>query len=260
MAVGAISVAMAAVTWVARLLPLPETVQQFRIAAYGTHLIWFGLLVAAGFVVARSWNVPRASIATATLVSLVLAVLGIATGLDALADVAKAWFGALAGVAFARIVERPWWLLPIAVCVPLADAWSVYSSIGVTHAVLERAREEPRWIEWPTIATPIAGLPYESFGRLGIVDVLFASLFLGAAVRWRLGVRRVAAALVLGLLSTSVLVLEVDEVAVPALPLLCLAFLVACAPALLRDLRAASRGEDPTRFVSSSDHQGSPPP
>lgn len=220
--------------------------------------MWFALLVTAGLVVARRWYVPGRLLAVAFVVALVLAVLGIAVDLEVLADVSKAWFGAIAGVAFARIIERPWWLLPIALCVPIADAWSVYSSFGVTHAVLERAQEEPRWIEWPTVATPIAGLPYESFGRLGIVDVLFAALFLGSAVRWRLGTYRLAVALVVGLLATSVVVLEVEDVAIPALPLICLGFLAACVPALVRDVRAAIRGEPATEFIPFPDRQDSP--
>lgn len=237
----------------APLLPTPRTEAQFRVAAYGTHALWFALLVAVGMVVASRWRMPRASLVGALALALALAVVGIAADLDLLADVAKAWVGALAGVAFARVVERPWWLLPIALCVPIADAWSVYSSRGVTRAVLERAQEEPRWIEWPTVATPIAGLPYESFGRLGIVDVLFAALFLGAAARWGLGLRRLAVSLVAGLLATSLVVLEVDDVAIPALPLVCLAFLVACLPGLVRDVRAARRGEGPREVVSFPD-------
>ena len=85
-------------------------------------------------------------------------------------------------------------------------------------------------------------MPYEAFGRLGIVDVLFCALFLGAAIRWSLGIRRAAVALVLGLVATSVIVVEGVDVAIPALPLLCIAYLLACGPALVRDARAAARG------------------
>ncbi len=48
-----------------------------------------------------------------------------------------------------------------------------------------------------------------------------------------------AIALVLGLLATSVLVVEGARIAIPALPLICVAFLLACAPGLLADARDA---------------------
>jgi hypothetical protein len=232
---------MAVILLVAPLLPTPIGPTTFRLAAYATHAVWFAMLIAFATAVASCWNAPMRRLVLALVLSLAAAVACIALDVDVASDVAKASFGAVAGTIFVRAIERPWWLLPIAVCVPLADAWSVYSSRGVTNAIVERAQEEPRWIEWPTIASPIAGFPYELFGRLGTVDVLFSALFLASAFRFELGVRRVAVALVLGLLATSVFVFEAVDIAVPALPMLCLAFLLAAGPALVRDLRAELR-------------------
>jgi hypothetical protein len=226
------------------LLPAPGTPTEFRVAAYATQAAWYAVVVALTAAIASRWHVRRAVLASAIVGTFAIAMTCNVLDLSIPADLAKVWFGALAGAAFVRVVERPWWLMPIALCVPIADAWSVFSSRGVTNAVVERAQEEPRWIEWPTIATPIAGLDYEYFGRLGTVDILFAGLFLAAGWRWRLHVRRIAACLVAALVATSVLVLEVDGLAVPALPMVCLGFLVAAGPALVRDARASLRSVD----------------
>jgi hypothetical protein len=222
-------------------LPTPSTDTEIRIAVYASHATWFACLVAFVVVVAGAWATPTRQLVGWVFALLVLVAVLDVLDVDVASDLAKIAFGAAAGTAFVRAIERPWWLLPICVLVPLADAWSVFSSRGVTHAVVERAQEEPRWLDWPTIATPIAGVPYEAFGRLGIVDVLFLALFLGAAIRWSLGIRRAAPAVALGLLATSVIVVEGVDVAIPALPLLCIAFLLACGRALVRDALLASR-------------------
>ena len=241
----ALLVALATILLALPHLPAPDSNADIRLAVYASHAVWFAGVVTFVVVVAGAWAAPVRVLLGGVAALLVLVVVLNLYDVDVASDIAKVAFGALAGTAFVRAIERPWWLLPICVLVPLADAWSVFSSRGVTHAVVERAREEPRWLDWPTIATPIAGVPYEAFGRLGIVDVLFLAVFLGAALRWSLGVRRAAPALAIGLLATSVIVVEGVDVAIPALPLLCIAFVAACAPALLRDARdarAATRG------------------
>lgn len=227
----------------APLLPEPGSPLEFRISAYLSHAAWFLALLVLVAALAHAWQTPTRRLLTAVGLLAVLVVALNVLAVPVASDLAKIGFGALAGLAFVRALERPWWLLPIVVFVPIADAWSVFSERGVTNAVVERAREEPAWIEWPTLATPIAGLPYELYGRIGIVDVLFAALFLGAAARWRMGVRRGVLALTAGFLATSVLVFEGPGVAVPALPLLCLSFLLAHAPALWRDARRAHAGQ-----------------
>ncbi len=225
----------------APLAPLPKTWGQYQVAAIASTAAWFAILVVLAATITQWWNVPRRGMAASIVAAFVVAMA--CNLLDAMiaADIAKAWFGALAGAAFVRVIERPWWLLPICVLVPLADAWSVFSSRGVTHAVIERAAEQPRWIQWPTIGTPIIGLPYEASGRIGTVDVLFIALFLAGARRWRLGMRRTMVAAWAGMVATNVLVLRVEDLALPALPMLCVAFLAVQAPALVRDLRDALR-------------------
>ena len=233
------AVALVALLLLAPLAPEPRGAGQFRVQAYATHAVYF---LAMGWFVLGLCGVQQLTRRRLTilLLALVAAVMvGNLMEWPVVTDLFKIAFGGVAGHAFVRAIERPWWLIPICVCVPLADAWSVFSSKGVTNAVIERAESNPTWIEWPTIATPIAGFPYDAFGRIGIVDVLFLGLFLGASIRWQLGVKRVLAATTLGFLATSALVFEGADIAVPALPLLCVAFLLAAAPALWRDARAA---------------------
>lgn len=235
-------VVLAALLLVAPALPEPESVRQFRIWAYGSHLLFFGTLCAAVALIAsaRPWPVRRhvAVIVAMLVLVIVLNLLEV----EVASDIAKVLFGIAAGVALSRAIERPWWFVPICILVPLADAWSVLSSRGVTHAIVERAEQNRSYIDWPTIATPIAGYDYAAFGRIGIVDVLFTAVFLAAASRWQLGLARCAVLVALGFVGTSVLVFEEVASAVPALPLLCLAFLIGAAPGLWRDLRAASKG------------------
>jgi hypothetical protein len=236
-----LAAALAALLLGATQVPRPHSVATFRLAAYGTQGVYYLVVACVVACIVGWWNAPlRWLLAAVVTLFALLMVLNVA-GVPVASDLAKVGFAAVAGAAFVRAVERPWWLLPIAVCVPIADAWSVFSSRGVTHAVIHHARRQPKFIDWPTIATPIAGFPYHAFGRIGIVDVLFASLFLGIATRWQLGIRRGVVALAAGFLSTTVLVFEGAVSAVPALPLLCLAFLLAYAVPLARDARAARR-------------------
>jgi hypothetical protein len=235
-----------AILLVAPHLPTPTSEAQLRAHAYATHLVWFTIATMLCATIAGWWSISRRAMAFSIVGAFAMVVVTIGLDVDALSDIAKIWFGALAGAAFVRAIERPWWMLPIVICVPLADAWSVFSSRGVTNAVIKRAQDEPRWIEWPTIASPIAGVPYELFGRIGTVDVLFLTLFLAVATRWKLGIRRTVVALVIGLVATTVFVFELDDIAIPALPMLCLAFLAACAPSLVRDLRSAMQQGPPS--------------
>jgi len=222
----------------APLAPRPSSLPELRLAAYLPSVAFFA--VVGAFVIAVLALDVRSGRLIGTLVA-VLAVLVIALNVLSIpvaSDLAKIALGTLAGLGMARLLERPWWLLPVCLCVPAADAWSVFSSRGVTHAVVERAQQDRSWLDWPTIATPIAGFEYAAFARIGIVDVLFLALFLAAAWRWDLGVVRCAVVLPLAFVVASVLVLEDVARAVPALPVLCLGFLAIAIVPMWRDLRA----------------------
>lgn len=235
--------ALVAIWLLAPFAPAPTSLATYRVAVYGSALAFFVVLgvVVLGAVLELT-RVRTRTVVAAAIAAAALSMLGNVLDVPVASDVAKVCFAILAGVAMVRVIERPWWLLPIALCVPVADIWSVFSDQGVTKAVVDKAAKEPRWIDWPTIATPIAGFDYDDFGRLGIVDVFFLTIFIAAAVRWSLGARRLTVALPLTFVATVVIVNEWIDTAVPALPLLCLAFLVLAWPGLWRDLRAEWRG------------------
>jgi len=230
--------AIAAVLLVAPHLPTPGTERLYRWDAYASSLVFFLLVAQFCRRSDRVRAVSRAAVITLVCGALAAVIVLNLADVEIASDIAKIAFGAVAGMSFVRAIERPWWFLPICVCVPLADAWSVFSSQGVTRAVVNKAADNRNWLDWPTIATPIGGLPYEFFGRIGIVDIIFLTLFLGAADRFGLGVRRGLIALPLAFVATNVIAFEGWVDAVPALPLLCLAFLGAYGAALWRDLRA----------------------
>lgn len=222
----------------APLVPAPRTVSQFRATVYGSTGVFFALVVALiASLVPWLVRIPARRLALVAVLALACVVLLNLLRVPIASDLAKITLGVSAGVGLVAPLDRPWWLLPISVCVPLADAWSVFSSKGVTHAVVERAATQRAWIDWPTIATPIAGYDYLEFGRIGIVDILFVALFVAAAQRWQLGVGRLLVALPLAFVATTVLAYEREGQAVPALPILCLGFLACTLPALVRDLR-----------------------
>lgn len=237
------AVALVAVWLVAPLLPQPTTLGAYRVAAYGSAAVFFALLGVVALGAIHELLRLRTRTLVLGAVGAFVAVMALnVLDVEVASDAAKVVFALAAGTAVVRVIERPWWLVPVALCVPIADIWSVFSDKGVTKAVVNKAAEEPRWIDWPTIATPVAGYDYDAFGRLGIVDVFFLTIFLAAAVHWSLGARRLAVALPLTFVCTIVVVNEWIDTAVPALPLLCLAFLVLAWPGLWRDLRAEWTG------------------
>jgi hypothetical protein len=229
----------------APLAPVPTTLTEFRISAYGSTLVFF--LLVTGLVTAlMPWllTVRGRRLAMAAGALLVGVVVLNVLHVPIASDITKVALGVTLGTALLFPIDRPWWLLPIGICVPLADAWSVYSSRGVTHAVVEHASTNRSFLDFPTIATPLLGFDYDFFGRIGIVDILFLTLFVAAGARWGLGVRRLLVALPLAMIATTVLAYESEGAAVPALPILCVAFLACTLPALWRDARAEFAARD----------------
>ncbi|MCW2950303.1 MAG: hypothetical protein JWN41_1316, partial [Thermoleophilia bacterium] len=197
------------------------------------------LLGALAFTLApRLLDLGGRRLAVIALCALVAVVVLNVLEIPVASDLAKVVLALSAAPVLLLPIDRPWWLLPLAILLPAADVWSVYSSRGVTHAIVSRAAHDKSYIDWPTIATPIAGFDYPDFGRSGIVDVLFLTLFICAAVRWKLGARRLVFVLPLSVVATMVLAYETSLRAVPLLPMLCLGFLICTLPALWRDFRA----------------------
>lgn len=220
--------------------PGPESLRDVRLVTLPGTLLFFLCLgaVVAGIVLLAA-RLSRWPLVLACAVLALLVVAGNVLSIPIATDVAKIAFAAVVGAAIARGIERPWWLVPACVLVPIADAWSVLSERGVTNRLLERAREDPRPVEWLTLVVPAPGIEM----RLGVVDVLFLGLFVAVAHRWRMGWLRAALLLPVTFTLSYLVVYELQR-AVPALPLLCLGFLAVFARSLAADARHAWRDRD----------------
>ena len=117
--------------------------------------------------------------------------------------------------------------------VPWVDIWSV--AAGPTEYVVE---EQPGIFEQVSIAFPTPG--DTATVNLGPPDVVFFSLFLAAADRFRLRVAATWLGMSACLAATLILVWSWDGIAgLPALPAICLGFLVPNADLLWREVRRA---------------------
>ena len=149
------------------------------------------------------------------------------------ANVAKLACYALVGFWFLTLFEELWWVTLIAVVVPWADIWSV--AAGPTRYVVE---EQPGIFERLAVAFPSPG--ETATVNIGPPDILFFALLLGAADRFRLRVAWTWVAMTALLSVTLALVWTWDDApGLPALPAICLGFLLPNADFLWRDARAA---------------------
>jgi hypothetical protein len=158
---------------------------------------------------------------------------------DSGANVAKLACYALVGFWFLSLFEEAWWVTLVAVLVPWVDIWSV--AAGPTRYVIE---EEPGIFDRVSIAFPNPG--EATSVNVGPPDILFFALFLAAADRFRLRVAWTWIAMTGFLALTLVAVWTWDHLSgLPALPAVCLGFLVPNADLLWADARSAwhQRGE-----------------
>jgi hypothetical protein len=161
----------------------------------------------------------------AALTSIVLDLVGA----DAAANVAKFAAFALAGLWFVALFEELWWVALVAVIVPWMDVWSV--AFGPTRYVVE---EKPGFFDQISVAF---ALPDGGSVNLGPPDVIFFALFLATAARFGLRVGWTWIGMAGLLAATLVLVWEWDVIGLPALPAVCLGFLLPNADLLWRHVR-----------------------
>lgn len=138
----------------------------------------------------------------------------------------KAIAGAAAGTLLGRQFAEGWWLALVAVVAVVVDVWSVFA--GPTKMVVEEA---PVLLDYLLLHFPILGGGPMGSG-LGLSDVIFVGLFTSGALVTGLRLHGTFLALCLGLVATMALALSLP-VALPALPLLGLTFLLANADRLL---------------------------
>jgi hypothetical protein len=215
-------------------LPQPQLRVEFLLVAVVLVPAVFGLVWLA--LPLREW---RGLVAVGAAFGLLAAVWSQADS-DVLANFAKLAAATALAWGFLSYFERVSWVAAVAAIIPLVDAFSVWR--GPTRHIVT---EEPQVFGALSFAFP---LPESGSFALGLPDLLFFALFLGAAARWGLRVGWTWLAMVASLGVTTALAIWVDPFGIgglPALPGLSIAFLVANADLLWRQLRtpAAQEGE-----------------
>jgi hypothetical protein len=139
--------------------------------------------------------------------------------LDAISDFAK--LGAMAFLAFwfLNFFEAVSWVVIVACIVPWVDAYSVWR--GPTKTITEHHTHVFTTLSF---AFPVPG--ENSAANLGLPDLLFFSLFLAAASRFRLRVLPTWLALAASFGGTIALAVAWNKSGLPALPLLSAGFLL----------------------------------
>ena len=176
---------------------------------------------------------PLASHRGLLLVALALGVLAVLlrmAELDVLFNLAKLFALILLGFWFLSYFETVAWAVLIAVIIPWVDAISVWR--GPTEYVVE---ERPSLFEDVSIAFRVPG--EDGTANLGPPDILFFSLFPAAAQRFGLRVGWTWLAMTALLGATLVLTATTDVAGLPALPAICVGFLLPNLDLLWRELR-----------------------
>ena len=136
-----------------------------------------------------------------------------------------------AGWFFLRFFEEVSWIVLVALVIIPVDIISV--ARGPTKTLLE---SKPQVFDYLSIAFPVPGR--ESSAQLGLPDVLFFSLFLGAAEQFGLRTRLTWLLCTLSFAVTLAITVGFDVSGLPALPLLSAAFIAANADLLWAKVRA----------------------
>jgi len=126
---------------------------------------------------------------------------------------------------FLRFFEEVSWVVLVALLIIPVDAYSV--ARGPTRTILE---EKPQVFDQLSIAFPVPGEPFSA--QLGLPDVLFFALFLGAALRFGLRVGATWVVCTLSFGATLAIAAFTDVDGLPALPLLAGGFVAANADLL----------------------------
>ena len=169
----------------------------------------------------------------------VLAVVLTIADADVFANFARLGAATFLGWWFLGYFEAVSWVVLVACIIPWVDAYSVWR--GPTREIVNH---HPHVFDVFSFAFPIPGEHYAS--QLGIPDLLFFALFLGAAARFGLRVYWTWLGLVGLLGATIALVVWLDVNGLPALPALAVGFLLPNADLLWRRLRREPRFGDRT--------------
>lgn len=174
-----------------------------------------------------------------TVVALVvIALIFSLAGLDVAANFVKFAAVTAAGWWFLAFFESLSWVLLVAVLIVPVDTYSVFQ--GPTKVIVE---EQPQVFDALSIAFPLPGV--HNSAQLGLPDVLFFALFLGAAVRFGLRPRLTWLLMALSFGATLALAVAFEISGLPALPLLSAAFVLANADLIWKQLRGGPHRLEP---------------
>jgi hypothetical protein len=163
----------------------------------------------------------------------VLAVLLHQADLDALSDFAKLGAMTFLSFWFLSFFEGLSWVVLVACIVPWVDAYSVWR--GPTNEIVHKHEQVFTTLSF---AFPVPG--ENSAANLGLPDLLFFGLFLAAASRFDLRVFPTWVALTASFGATIAVAVAWGKPGLPALPFLCLGFLLVNADLLWQRFRARS--------------------
>ena len=188
------------------------------------------------------WCSPLRQLLLLAAAFIALAVVLEATGASAFGDFAKLAAMTAIGWLFLRYFEEASWVVLVAFIVPWVDAYSVWR--GPTHEIVNK---QPHVFSALSFAFPVPGA--NDSAKLGLPDLLFFALFLGAATRFRLRVPWTWLCLTASIGGTIALATLFDVGGLPALPLLSLGFLLPNADLLWSAVRKsrAAKGHRPSR-------------
>ncbi len=215
---------------------------------YATHESWFSLslwwalawlcfvLIPAVFalvwLVLPAWSLPVRYLLGVALAFGALAVVLQVAGAAPVANFAKLGAMTFAAWCFLRFFEELSWVVLVALIVPWVDSYSVWR--GPTNTIVN---EKPQVFDALSFAFPVPGS--NDAARLGLPDLLFFGLFLGAAARWQLRTGWTWICLTASLGGTMALATWLDVGGLPALPLLAVGFLLPNADLLWAEVRRA---------------------
>lgn len=165
----------------------------------------------------------------------VVAVLLRLAGLEVLFNFAKLFALVALGFWFLSYFETVAWAVLVAAIIPWVDIWSVF--FGPTGEVTEN---RPGIFEAVSIEFALPG--HEDGARIGPPDILFFSLFLAAAARFKLRVAWTWIGMTASLGLTLVLTAATQANGLPALPAICVGFLLPNADLLWRALSPPTHG------------------
>jgi hypothetical protein len=213
---------------------------------YGTHEWWFELplwwdiawlcfvLIPAVFglvyLVLPLWRAPALWLLLAAVGFGVLAVVLQAAGAGPVANFAKLATMTAIGWCFLRFFEELSWVVLVALIVPWVDSYSVWR--GPTKTIVT---EKPEVFSALSFTFPVPG--QDGGAKLGLPDLLFFALFLGASARFGLRPFWTWLCLTASLGGTMALATAWNVDGLPALPLLCLGFLLPNADLIWRAVR-----------------------